>query len=135
MNEKRSCPLDISPDEFRTIGHRLIDDIADFLVSLPQRPVNPAESPIEVRNLLGHNPMPRRGTDSKQLLEETAELLFDHSLFNGHPSFFGYITSSAAPIGSLGDLLASAVNPNVSSFQLAPVATEIETQTIRWIRK
>ena len=47
------------------------------------------------------------------LLDDAADLLFDHSLFNGHPRFFGYITSSPAPIGVLGDLLAAAVNPNV----------------------
>ena len=45
------------------------------------------------------------------LLDEAARLLFEHSLFNGHPRFFGYITSSPAPIGALGDLLAAAVNP------------------------
>src|SRR5207253_8831214 len=54
-------------------------------------------------------------------------------LFNGHPRFFGYITSSPAPIGMLGDLLASALNPNCGSFILAPAATEIESQTVRWI--
>jgi glutamate/tyrosine decarboxylase-like PLP-dependent enzyme len=33
----------------------------------------------------------------------------------------------------LGDFLAAAVNPNVGAWRLAPVATEIEAQTIRWI--
>jgi glutamate/tyrosine decarboxylase-like PLP-dependent enzyme len=60
-------------------------------------------------------------------------LLLQHSLFNGHPKFLGYITSSAAPIGALGDLLAAAINPNVGAWQLSPVATEIERQAIRWI--
>ena len=133
MDTKRIAPLDISPDEFKALGHRLIDDIAGFLASLPARPVNPAESPADVRKLLGHSPLPRTGMNAPQLLQETARLLFDHSLFNGHPSFFGYVTASAAPIGSLADLLASAVNPNVGGFQLAPAATEIESQTIRWI--
>ena len=41
-------------------------------------------------------PMPAAARDA-------TELLFDHSLFNGHPRFFGYITSSPAPIGMLGD--------------------------------
>src|SRR5205814_6103427 len=50
-----------------------------------------------------------------------------------HPRFFGYITSSPAPIGMLGDLLAAALNPNVGSFVLSPAATEIESQTVRWI--
>ena len=51
------------------------------------------------------------------LLDEAADLLFGHSLFNGHPRFFGYITSSPAPIGALGDLLAAAVNPNVGAWR------------------
>ena len=67
------------------------------------------------------------------MLATTASLLFDHSLFNGHPRFFGYITSSPAPIGVLGDLLACAVNQNCGSWTLSPMATEIEAQTVRWI--
>ena len=67
------------------------------------------------------------------LLEKAAHLLFDHSLFNGHPRFFGYITSSPAPIGMLGDLLAAAVNANAGAWRLAPMASEIEGQAVRWI--
>jgi glutamate/tyrosine decarboxylase-like PLP-dependent enzyme len=59
--------------------------------------------------------------------------MFENSLLNGHPRFWGYITSSAAPIGALGDLLASAVNPNLGGWSLSPMASEIERQTIRWI--
>jgi glutamate/tyrosine decarboxylase-like PLP-dependent enzyme len=73
------------------------------------------------------------GTDPGPLLEETAKLLFAHPLFNGHPRFFGYITAPPAPIGILGDFLAAAVNPNVGAWTLSPAATEIESQTVRWI--
>jgi glutamate/tyrosine decarboxylase-like PLP-dependent enzyme len=66
-------------------------------------------------------------------MEEAAELVLQHSLRNGHPRFMGYITSSAAPIGALADLLASAVNSNVAAWEVAPVASEVEAQTIRWI--
>jgi glutamate/tyrosine decarboxylase-like PLP-dependent enzyme len=45
----------------------------------------------------------------------------------------GYITSSAAPIGALADLLAAAVNPNVGAQILSPIATEIEKQTVKWL--
>jgi glutamate/tyrosine decarboxylase-like PLP-dependent enzyme len=45
----------------------------------------------------------------------------------------GYITSSAAPIGALGDLLAASVNANVGGWELSPMAAEIEAQTVRWI--
>ena len=33
----------------------------------------------------------------------------------------------------LGDFLAAAVNPNVGAWTLSPAATEIESQTVRWI--
>ncbi len=130
----RESPLAISSEEFRIAGHQLIDRIGAFIDSLPQRPVTPAESPSSVRQALAaERSMPKEGTDAAQLLNRAADLLFDHSVFNGHPRFWGYITSSAAPIGALGDLLAAAVNPNVGAWLLSPMASEIEGQTIRWI--
>ncbi len=94
----RLSPLAMSSEEFRKLGTQLIDRIARLLDSLPERPVTPAESPAEVRQALAaHCTLPQPGADPAQLLDHAASLLFDHSLFNGHPRFWGYITSSAAP--------------------------------------
>ena len=130
----RLSPLAMSSEKFRKLGTQLINRIAGFLDSLPERPVTPAESPTGVRQaLVAQRPLPQQGADPAQLLDHAASLLFDHSLFNGHPRFWGYVTSSAAPIGALGELLAAAVNPNVGAWLLSPMASEIEAQTIRWI--
>ncbi len=129
----RRSPLDMPPEEFARLGHRLVDQIAGFLETLPRRPVTPGESPRDIRGLLGESGLPASGGSAQALLDETSRLLFDHSLFNGHPRFMGYITSSATPIGALADLLAASVNPNVGAWALSPVASEIETQTVRWI--
>jgi aromatic-L-amino-acid decarboxylase len=132
--EKRVSPLAMGSREFRAVGHQLIDRIAGFLDSLPERRVTPGEAPSDVREALGaKRSLPRQGADSALLLGRAADLLFEHSLFNGHPRFWGYITSSAAPIGALGELLAAVVNPNVGAWLLSPMASEIEAQTIRWI--
>jgi len=80
-----------------------------------------------------NGPLPEEGSDPEALLDAASRLIPDHSLFNGHPRFFGYITSSPAPIGMLADLLASAVNPNVGGWLLSPAASEVEGQTVRWI--
>ena len=135
MTEKkrREAPLEMSGEEFRTLGHRLVDRIAGFLDTLPDRRVTSADSPQAIRKLLGEDGLPEPGTPAADLLEGATDLLFDHSLFNGHPRFWGYITSSAAPIGALADLLAATVNPNVGAAALSPVASEIEAQTVRWI--
>jgi aromatic-L-amino-acid/L-tryptophan decarboxylase len=130
----RDAPLAMDAESFRAAGHQLVDQLAGLLASIPGRPVTPNESPTAVREALGlDGPLPEHGTDAAALLEETARLLFDHSLFNAHPRFFGYITAPPAPIGILGDFLASALNPNVGAWTLSPAATEVESQTVRWI--
>jgi glutamate/tyrosine decarboxylase-like PLP-dependent enzyme len=129
----RRAPVELDPDEFRRLGHETVDAIADFLRTLPERPVTTTETPMEIRRALGGGGLPQHGLPPDELLAEAAALLFEHSALNGHPRFFAYITSSAAPIGALGDLLAAAVNPNVGGFPLAPLATELEAQTVRWI--
>lgn len=130
---KRTSPLEISPKEFRALGHQLVDQIADFLNDLPHKAITPGEKPSTIRNILGDKSLPDDGSDPGQLIDESGQLLFNHSLFNGHPRFLGYITSSPSPIGILGDLLASATNPNVGAWILSPMASEIEAQTIQWL--
>ncbi len=131
---KRTAALELSPDTFREIGHSLVDQLADFLAALPSRAVTPAEAPAVVREAIAsRRPLPEAGREAASITAEATELLIAHSLFNGHPRFFGYITSSAAPIGALADLIASVLNCNAGAWKLAPAAAEIEAQTIRWI--
>ena len=130
----RAAPLEMTEEQFRSLGHDLVDRIASFLGSLRERAVTPAESADRVRAALNAaRTLPEQSEEADVLLKNTADLLFEHSLLNGHPAFYGYITSSAAPIGMLAELLAAAVNANVGAWKLSPMATEIEAQTIRWI--
>jgi len=130
----RLAPLEMTAEQFRSLGHDLVDRIAGFLASIPARPVTPAEPADQVRAALdASRALPENGHEPDDLLQRAADLLFDHSLLNGHPRFFGYITSSAAPIGMLAELLAAAVNANVGAWKLSPMATEMEVQVIRWL--
>ncbi|HJU66408.1 MAG TPA: pyridoxal-dependent decarboxylase, partial [Gemmatimonadaceae bacterium] len=131
---ERAAPLEVTPEQFRGMGHQLVDQVVELLQSLPERPVAPNATPAQMRALLhAERSLPATGAEPAAILEEATRLLFAHSTFNGHPRFFGYITSSGAPLGMLGDLLAAAVNPNVGAWSLSPLATEIERQTVRWI--
>lgn len=82
---------------------------------------------------MGNASLPEQGTSVLELFAKTSDLFINHSLLNGHPKFFGNITSSLAQIGALADLLAAAVNPNVGANILSPMATAIEKQTIKWL--
>src|SRR2546429_797657 len=117
----RIAPLEMTPSEFRKVGFQLVERIAEFLCSLPDRPVTPNEPPAVIREALGTGSLPQQGTEARDLLEEAADLLFDHSTFNGHPRFMAVITSSAPPIGALGDLLAAAVESKLRGGAPGPL--------------
>jgi glutamate/tyrosine decarboxylase-like PLP-dependent enzyme len=124
----------MTEEEFRSLGHDLVDRIAGFLASMRGRAVTPAEPAETVRTVLdATRSLPEEGNEASGLLNRAGDLLFEHSLLNGHPRFYGYITSSAAPIGMLAELLAAAVNANVGAWKLSPMATEMEAQVIRWL--
>lgn len=59
----------------------------------------------------------------------------DGSRHNGHPRMFGYVQSSASFAGVIGDLLASALNQNVTSWRSAPSGATVEHQVIEWLKE
>ena len=129
----RETPIQISKEEFQKIGHQLVDDIATFISTIEDRPVTTGESPSQLQKLLSHTSLPENGSDASGIISKATDLLFNHSLFNGHPKFLGYITSSPTPIGILAEMLSTTVNPNVGAQILSPMATEIEKQTVKWL--
>lgn len=132
-NQSRQAAIEMQSDEYRAVGHQLIDRIADYLANADNMPVSHNRSQVEIMASLGDRGLPEQGQDVASLLNRSSDLLFEHSVHLGHPRFWGYISGAPAPIGSLGDLLAAAVNPNVGGWSLSPMATEIEAQTIRWL--
>jgi glutamate/tyrosine decarboxylase-like PLP-dependent enzyme len=128
----RQSVADLSPDEFRRLGHHAVDLIADHLAALSGLPVAHAEDELGLRAQFDAA-APVQGADAEGLLDEAMGLLVDHSVFSTHPRFWAYISAAAAPLGALGDLIGAALNPNVAGWGVAPAATEIEAQTIRWI--
>ena len=61
-----------------SMGYQLIDRIAGFLDSLPERPVTRGESLSHIRKALGaERPLPLRGEDPASLLHHAADLLLN----------------------------------------------------------
>lgn len=132
----RQAPLAMSADDFRQFAYQIIEQLVQFFQTLADHPVAPQTTPEEIRSALaatGAEQLPEQGGQLQEILSYLWPLLLKYSVFNGHPRFMGFITSSAAPVSTLADMLAAGINANVVNYQLAPIATEIEAQTVRWL--
>ncbi|MBI4565768.1 MAG: aminotransferase class V-fold PLP-dependent enzyme [Planctomycetes bacterium] len=118
--------------DFRQLGHRVVDLLADYLEGVEQQPLFPAIEPSELRKLLDE-PLPQRGTDPERILDELRIKLLPYCTNVNHPGYYGLMTPTPAPIGVLADFIASAINQNVGSYVIAPSATEMERRTMRWL--
>jgi aromatic-L-amino-acid decarboxylase len=100
-----------SADEFRRIGHRVIDRLADYFDALGERPVFPDVDAAALSRLLDE-PVPAEGVPPERVLAELEEKLFPYCTQTGAGGYTGLITASPLPMGVLGDLIASALNQN-----------------------
>src|SRR5205823_6167736 len=80
-------------------------------------------------------PLPQEGADFTSLLDELDATVFRHSRHNAHPRFFGYISSPGTPVTSIGSMIQSALNINVTCWRSGPAATEVEHVTVNWLKE
>lgn len=124
--------FDLAPESLRA----LLQQMSEFIVeAFAAEPHDPIMSPIAGQQLRAHfsAAAPRAGTPPTDVIRECRELLRNGVRKNGHPRFFAYVCGSADPIGVLADMLASALNQNVTAWRSAPTAAEFERQVLRWI--
>ena len=127
----RSSSLDISDQAMRDLSEQFVALARDYFSGVSQMPVFPQKTGAEIRPQFD-TPPTVEAEPLEHLLGECREMI-DASRHNGHPRFFGYVASGSTPVGAFADLLASAVNPSVTSWRSAPAPTQIERTVVRWL--
>lgn len=127
----RSSSLDISDAEMRQLATSVSDLVNEYFAKIRTLPVFPETSGGEAGRELGTG-LPVEPQSIEDLLQDCRTIL-EHSRHNGHPRFFGYVASPATAPGAFADLIASAVNVNVTSWRSGPAATEVERTVVRWL--
>lgn len=133
QTEPENAPLDMTGEEFRRVGHRLVDQIAGFLDGVRSHKVQSSDAVALAQQFLGDHALPLKGLPADEVMNDVSSLLIEKSLLTSHPRFWAYINGSASPIGALADMLAAAINPNLATWAVGPVASEIERQSVQWI--
>ncbi|HEY3110039.1 MAG TPA: pyridoxal-dependent decarboxylase [Chloroflexota bacterium] len=124
----------MTPEQFRRLGHQVIDWIADYRATLVARPVRAPVEPGAVRARLPAAP-PEDGEPFEALMRDLDEILVPAVLHWQHPRFFGYFPANADPASVLGDLLSSGLGVIGLAWESGPALTELEEIVTDWMRQ
>lgn len=124
----------MNADEFRRLGHAMVDWIASYRESLEQRPVMSTVSPGAIRAKLPSSApeQPVGLADAVAMLER--DVLPGITHWN-HPAFFAYFPSNTSYASILGDLACAGLGAQGMSWQTSPACTEVEEVVLDWLRQ
>jgi glutamate/tyrosine decarboxylase-like PLP-dependent enzyme len=129
-----SVSFDLDPAEFRRLGERLIELMAEAVGAEHQDPVL---RDIDGPSLLAllDSPLPEEPTPVDRILDDWRDKVMPYTRRNGHPRFFGYVCTSADPVGVFADGMASALNTLVTAWRSTPGAATVERIAVRWLHE
>jgi aromatic-L-amino-acid/L-tryptophan decarboxylase len=120
--------------EFRRLGYRLIDWVADYREGLARLPVMSQVEPGQVRAGFPSHPPQQGGRMDEALAALDATVLPGVTHWT-HPSFFAYFPSNTSYASILADIAASGLGVQGMSWQTSPAATEVEEVVMDWLRQ
>ena len=124
----------MTPEEFRTAGHRLIDWIADYRRDIENLPVRAQVEPGELRRKFAATP-PEAPPGAEQLLRELEDKIVPGITQVQHPMHFGWFPSNASLASILGDIASSGLSTLGISWESCPALTELEEVVCDWLRQ
>jgi len=131
MSLRTQSSLDVTEEELQKISAEANRLVFEYLTTISERPVRAENHAGKTTELIDAE-LSAEGVPLEQLLNECRKIM-DLSRHNGHPRFFGYVASPSTPIGAYGDLIASALNANITCWRSGPAGTEVERMVVRWL--
>lgn len=124
----------MTPEEFRRVGHQLIDWIADYRARVSELPVMSAVKPGEVRAQLPAAP-PDSPEDFAAIMQDLQKVIVPGLSHWQHPNFYGYFPSNGLLSSVLGDYASTGLGVLGLSWQSSPALTELEEVVCDWMRQ
>jgi aromatic-L-amino-acid decarboxylase len=131
MTERNWNSLDPADSrELRRQGHRMLDDMFDYVESIRERPVwQPI--PDDVRTAFCE-PLPTGPTDLTVAHANFMANVLPYAVGNVHPRFMGWVHGGGTFVGMLAEMLAAGLNANLGGRDQMPL--QVERQIVLWMR-
>src|SRR5438034_5410323 len=103
----------------RAQGHRMLDDIIDYVANLRERPVwQPI--PQEKREVFTES-LPGAPTELAAVHDSFMRDILPYAAGNTHPGFMGWVQGGGNPVGMLAEMLAAGLNANLGARDQMPL--------------
>src|SRR5579864_7511486 len=126
--------LRMTPDEFRTRGHELVDWMADYLRDVGTRRIVPRVRPGDIRRALPDAP-PDEAEPFERVMADFERLILPGMTHWNHPGWFAYFAANNSPPSILAEMLTATLGAQCMSWQTSPAATELEQVTMTWLAR
>lgn len=124
----------MNPEEFRQIGHQLIDWIADYRSRIADLPVMSRSEPGEIRDQLPGVP-PELPESFDNIFRDLDQIILPGLSHWQHPNFYGYFPSNGELASVLGDYLSTGLGVLGLSWRASPALSELEEVVTDWMRQ
>jgi len=122
----------LTPDEFREVGHELIEWGARYLESLEEVPVVPSIAPGWLRDQLPPA-APEHPEPWPALLADLDRVILPAIRHWQSPRFMAYFPGNSSPAAVLGELAAAVLGQQGMLWSTSPASTELEQVTCDWL--
>ena len=123
--------FDLTSEQRRRLGYKLIDHIDSWFASLPDRPVQVPDEQRTFEPL--RDALPEIGADAEKVLDDICRRMVDEGFHVPAANYFGLMNPTPAYIGVLAEALVAALNPQLATMARSQLASKIEAETVRWI--
>lgn len=126
--------LELSSEEMRDLGYKVVDMLVEHFEQLRKKPVTRKASRAAMEQCL-REPLPEQGMDADALLQQLQRDVFSNIMHLDSPRFFAFVPSPSNFASVMADALAAGFNVFAGTWLEASGPAEIELVTIDWLRQ
>src|SRR5260370_27239013 len=120
------------PGSFSSLLDQARQFAGEYIDSLEQRPVFPAEASLQAMNQLDE-PLPETSSDPAAVLTKLHEIGSHAAVTQTAGRYFGFVNGGMLPVGVAAKWLGDVWDQNTAQYVMSPINSRLEEICERWI--